>query len=1088
MLKNGMYVRCSIDSDEKNPRDFALGKVTLFDDFSQKVNVEFFDCNDISKFYPMDDMKKSYSSKRVVHCKIKTNARIMYNDDFYIVKESKKNEDEYFYYYIQNSIGIISIVCEKDIIATFNDGYINPIKQLINYEFQNPMWFLGRSIVSKTMNIINNSLYGFKELAGCKIMLKPHQIKTVMRCLKNNNCRYMIADEVGLGKTIEAICILKIYLLDKHNQKVLITVPDSLIEQWRTELAFKFKLFNGNNINDNFIDIIGISNICNVCSKYDFIIVDEVHRYLENINIYNAILKLSIEAKNILMLSATPVQKRNEEYKKLLSLIQPARYLNMDNDVFNKLLDSQNKLIRIIYNVLDEFDAYNESIESNDGVINEESKENFESTVEELNKLKNIINDSYFDELLKNIELSSNDYGYESIQNCIAYVCENYQMEKSVIRNRRKKINLDENINNRVLVDISYEVDNNFNSDEWNTYKLFSDWIENVKDSVDFKSQLMPVIASLFSSGPAFLDQIYILNEIIPVNKDLLEYANKYAKCEKNRISHITSYLDDPSEFSCKLVNVIDYIDQECEGKKILLFTSFQKTFDLYKEALIFYFGDECCCFFNKQMAFDDLELNVYKFQNYSKCNILLSDESGGEGRNFQTSDVLIHLDIPWSANDLEQRIGRLDRIGRDKSKDVVSVVCYGKGTTDESLFKLWNDGINIFRQSQSGLEIIMNDIDNQVIYSLKKSFKYGLDSAKFELENVIKTQTDSLKKEQIFDIAAYQYQDLNKILDKTINKFNNNETSLFGTAMMSWASLSGFRGTRDNDDTVTFSINSMSIKSMCNTMFIPPNMKALIDDKLNQLRNRIRALANDKKKIIDNSYIRGTFSRNRALANDYLNFFAPGDDIFDCITNNALSSYKGTCAAFACKGKINWSGFVFTWKIKIDEKIFYDNNLSALIINQFKGFIPSDLIITPYNLSSNDIDDDLVISEFNRVINNNVENYNSISHFGKRSGGILEKFKNEFPRDIWKNLVDEAYKSSIENARNHLSLSKRKPLLSLKKTLLNEIGAEKSISKFYNTINNVEQVKKINEVIYSVISKSTIVLDSVCYVVINDE
>ena len=62
------------------------------------------------------------------------------------------------------------------------------------------------------MNVLNNSILGFKELAGCKIYLKAFQLNTIMQCLQSECCRYMLADEVGLGKTIEACAVLKIYL------------------------------------------------------------------------------------------------------------------------------------------------------------------------------------------------------------------------------------------------------------------------------------------------------------------------------------------------------------------------------------------------------------------------------------------------------------------------------------------------------------------------------------------------------------------------------------------------------------------------------------------------------------------------------------------------------------------------------------------------------------------------------------------------------------------------------------------------------------------------------------------------------------
>ena len=89
---------------------------------------------------------------------------------------------------------------------------------------------------------MGSTYLGFKELAGCKIYLKAFQLNTIMQCLQSERCRYMLADEVGLGKTIEACSVLKIYLSNNAEKQVLITVPRALIAQWRTELLFKFGL------------------------------------------------------------------------------------------------------------------------------------------------------------------------------------------------------------------------------------------------------------------------------------------------------------------------------------------------------------------------------------------------------------------------------------------------------------------------------------------------------------------------------------------------------------------------------------------------------------------------------------------------------------------------------------------------------------------------------------------------------------------------------------------------------------------------------------------------------------------------------
>ena len=80
------------------------------------------------------------------------------------------------------------IKVREDVVdAPFNGGRISPAEQLRSYEFQNPAWYFGRSIVSKTVKVLDNSVFGFKELAGCKIFLKEHQLRTIMRCLQEKN-------------------------------------------------------------------------------------------------------------------------------------------------------------------------------------------------------------------------------------------------------------------------------------------------------------------------------------------------------------------------------------------------------------------------------------------------------------------------------------------------------------------------------------------------------------------------------------------------------------------------------------------------------------------------------------------------------------------------------------------------------------------------------------------------------------------------------------------------------------------------------------------------------------------------------------
>lgn len=1074
-----MYVRCPIDN-EKYHRDYVMGKVKDVDEFSELVNIEFFDITGVGVYYPKPD-NRQYSVKSVSHCKIRLGAKVKYKKKMHVVKACKfdKNTGMY-YYYLQSEDDIIEYLTESSLECSYNDGYVQPLEQLKNYEFQNPMWFCGRSVVSRTMHIINNSLYGFNEIAGCKIFLKTHQLKTIIRCLQDGLCRNMIADEVGMGKTIESLAVLKVYLRDNHNTDILIIVPDSLVEQWRIEMAYKFKILEGTDINGNNIKVLGMSQIHDINMNYDFIIADEVHKYLQDDVKYRALLSLSERTKNILMLSATPVQRRKEEYKKLLQLIQPLKYKGMSEEKFDKLLDLQGDVVRRVHESLENLDSYLEEIEDSDNEHTDDTEEAFEDVLDSLKRINKLINDETFMSLYKDIDYEEVDFGVEQIQSALAYVCENYQFEKTIIRNRRSD---DEDYSIRDIVEVTYDMQTDFNNTEYNVFKALASWIE--AQNIDYElfvSKYKNIVAAFFSSAAAFEKSINDNHMDVP--NEIVQLAIKWSQEEKNNCKRIKEYMEDPTDYLSRVNNIIDYIDQEAYGKKVLVFTNYDETYELYKELFVSYFGREHCAFFSKGLDNDERELGAYRFETDKECWILLSDESGGEGRNFQNADILVHIDIPWSANVLEQRIGRLDRIGREENKPVVSVVCYAKDTLEEDLFKFWNDGIGIFTKSQSGLEIIMNSMDEKIIRAVCGDFKYGLISIIEDVEKELDSLKETIKKERYFDVAEYKYQTINRLMDDTREMYVANEKQLFADSMMRWSALSGFRGKHIGDATVRFDASSFSLKSAYNSLFVPPDIKLMIEDKINQLQNKVRSMNGDRILHTDVNYVQGTFDRQIGLDNDYIHFFAPGDAIFDSIVNNALNSYKGTCAAFACAADIDWNGFVFTWAIYPDEIPLLEKGISIHNIDKYRGFMLNEQFQTAIAITEDcTVQEDDVLKEFNYLLTSEKVNKNKFQHLGSRSGmnSKIDMFVNLYPNEKWKQITENSHTKALEIAKSKIKIKLKKQLVLLKSELLKNSGARKATTEFYSNYDN--NVEEINELIFKCFSKPRMVLDSVCYV-----
>lgn len=476
-----------------------------------------------------------------------------------------------------------------------------------------------------------------------------------------------------------------------------------------------------------------MSKVAVANGKYDFVIVDEVHSVLNNELSYEAVLRLSSSADNVIMLSATPVQSRNKEYRKLLSLIQPERYYGMSDEKFIDLLELQNRVIRKVYSAVIYLEDYKEAIKESEGQHNEDSREAFDELVETLEYIAEKTGDKTIKEDIEKLNYETDNFSILRLERLVAYICEAYQLERCIIRNRKKS----EDTNKRVLKEIPYEMDTEFNNTEYRIYSLLSDWIfSNKFDRKDFNNKILPLIWSFFSSSAAFSDELKN-NPSVP--NEIRELTASWISDDLNTINNIRNILDDPMDSMSRMVTICDYLEQEAYDKKVLIFTHFSSTHRLFRQLLTRVFGDNCCTFFSEGMTPDELELNTYRFQNESGYRIMLSDESGGEGRNFQIADELICLDLPWSANTLEQRIGRLDRIGRDKTKDVVSVIVYAQDSVEKDLADIWNKGLNIFSKSQSGLEIIMNDIDEQIRTAVMNDFKYGLSSIVDEMVGEIK-------------------------------------------------------------------------------------------------------------------------------------------------------------------------------------------------------------------------------------------------------------------------------------------------------------------------------------------------------------
>lgn len=1116
MLKEKMYVRCPADVESMlDPRIFVCGQIIKIYESKQTAKIKIYDPFKHQIFF--EELPKGTIEVPLVYltrCSLFLNSDVVVNGETCtVLSEQLSKDDGYYYFYVQNiSDKRIFRVCESDVVAAFNNGNIDPAIQLKNYEFQNPSWFIGHAVVSRSINILENSIYGFKELAGSKIYLLPHQVNTIMRCLQAEPCRYMLADEVGMGKTIEAISVMKIFLQNKSNAHVLIVVPDTLKEQWKTELLLKFNISLGTNKDNNHVMVKSISEMTlNDGEKaWDFVIVDEVHRYLNNREKYYVLHKISQKSTNLLLLSATPVQQRKEEYLDLLRLLQPAKYDNFKLDLFSNLVEKQGKIIQKTALVLDDLSDFEEEVASllhdgEDPHDSEDCEELFEEIYEELEEICDAINDEKLTVLLKKVNFDADDMSVYAIKVIISYICSNYQLESNIIRNRRKILEISDDGDRllpvRELIKVSYKLDDSKNTYETICYQELSDWINDNAETLDVNKVIAPLLGAMFSSSWAINAELKKQQKNgVAISEGVISNAEKWMQNEEYIISNIKKILEDPDTYdeyyNTRLISVVNLIYDELYDKKIVIFTNYADTFKKYKKALEKIFVTDEISFFGESMTPEEIELNAYRFQNDSECRIMLCDYTGGEGRNFQCADYIVHIDLPWDANMIEQRIGRLDRLERDKARPVVnSVVIYAEDTFEEALFDFWSKGLKIFNQSLSGMEIIMKDINHEIITAVQEDFKHGLFKRIPDIIKIADKMRETVRKEQNYDAAGFMYRPMYAELKRLIDYYAQNENELFATTMTNWASLAGFRGIGNKGGIITYMASSFSPKAAINAQLIPPKWNDYIESEQNQFVNKVQQAYENRKSIKgQNRSIRGTFIRKKAIENDYLHFYAPGDAIFDCIVDNAMLSCKGKSSAFAAPASFNWKGLIFTWSISPNESILLDNGISIHSLSMYRNYLMSDQVVIPVSIENfDDISDERICREYMQIINAGFHKKDRI-HLGKRAHGAgflkdiignrsnISWFRDEYPEKLWNDLVNDAREEAHDKA--YELLRKRSNIRGAREEMERLLSAKVANSEYYGMQDSdLDNLKNEQSYILQALNRPRIILDSVAYV-----
>lgn len=489
-----------------------------------------------------------------------------------------------------------------------------------------------------------------------------YQIETARKVLRQLGGRALLADEVGLGKTIEAGLIIAEYLARGMVQSMLVLTPASLVSQWQSELSDKFNISTITTDNrdpqqpiDSFWTdnkrIIASLNMAKSAKHYphvtsrtwDLVVVDEAH-HLKNRTTLNWKLVNALNKRFILMLTATPVQNSLVELFNLLTLLKPG--LLQTEAAFKK-----------------------EYVDSRNGRVPKNPE-----------KLRSL-------------------------------------MREVMVRNTRALV--DVKLPKRFATTITVTPA----AGEEKLYQDLSEYLRSSEDKLDRLSRTNLLMRAGSSPG-ALADSLKQLTLRLPDEelKSLARRASQVKQVEKAKA----------------LVEMLIISRQ-----KTLVFTTHKATSTYLAKTL--QAANIPFAEFTGGMSLKQKDEAIAAFRD--TVSVLLASETGGEGRNIQFANAIVNYDLPWNPMKIEQRIGRIHRIGQ--TQDVFIFNFCLKGSIEEYILRILHDKINMFELVVGEIETILGNVDDEFDFSeivmdiwLKHQVKPELDTAFEQLaDNLLKAK-----------------------------------------------------------------------------------------------------------------------------------------------------------------------------------------------------------------------------------------------------------------------------------------------------------------------------------------------------------
>ncbi len=525
-----------------------------------------------------------------------------------------------------------------------------PTDRLFTGQIDKNKWFDLRIRTHDQLNRLSHS--SIRGLTGGRTSLIPHQLYIAHEVANRYAPRVLLADEVGLGKTIEAGMILHQQLVTQRARRILIIVPETLLHQWLVEMLRRFNLFcsifdeerclaaeestqQENPFHTEQLVICTLGFLVQhphrfkqaLAAEWDLLVVDEAHHLqwsAQDVSMeYQCIEQLASVTAGVLLLTATPEQLGKQSHFARLRLLDPDRF--PDYDTF-----------------IEEEKSYAPIADVVESLLNGE-----ELKASSLSILKNTIDEGDNLALLNTLQDSNADQHAieEATNKLIEHLLDRHGTGRVLFRNTRSAIK-------------------GFPSRQLESYPLalpteYAECFTDLQATGISELQLLLSPELIYQAMAAQQPAWTAIDPRVPWLHQQLGQLNGA------KVLVITASAD----------SALDLVDS--------LRTSTGIHAAVFHEHLSIVERDRAAAYFADQ---------EYGSQ------VLVCSEIGSEGRNFQFAHHLILFDLPLNPDLLEQRIGRLDRIGQTETIRIH--VPYLQNSAQEVMFQWYHHGINAFEKT----------------------------------------------------------------------------------------------------------------------------------------------------------------------------------------------------------------------------------------------------------------------------------------------------------------------------------------------------------------------------------------------------